>query len=125
MLILRLFLAAVSLSGAVFVDRKNRHDAVKVMEKAGDDMKKKGVSLGRAVFSLFGAYTSSDTMTRDRFHSGFFLRELDHHQPNLLCYLSRRVHSIWPFKLRYPSFLLSARIIIVSSMVDGGWSVGL
>ncbi|RXK36661.1 lysophosphatidate acyltransferase [Tremella mesenterica] len=35
----------VALSGAVFVDRRNRHDAVKAIQKAGDDMKKKGISL--------------------------------------------------------------------------------
>ncbi|EIW73132.1 hypothetical protein TREMEDRAFT_67225 [Tremella mesenterica DSM 1558] len=36
----------LALSGAVFVDRRNRHDAVKAIQKAGDDMKKKGVGLG-------------------------------------------------------------------------------
>ncbi|WVQ85206.1 hypothetical protein IAT38_007371 [Cryptococcus sp. DSM 104549] len=35
----------MSLSGAVFVNRKNRKDAVRALEIAGDDMKKKGVSL--------------------------------------------------------------------------------
>lgn len=35
----------VSLSGAVFVDRKNRKDAVQAMNIAGEDMKKQGVSL--------------------------------------------------------------------------------
>ena len=35
----------VTLSGAVFVDRKKRKDAVKAMDKAGDDMKQKGVCL--------------------------------------------------------------------------------
>lgn len=34
----------MSLSGAVFVNRKNRHDAVKALAIAGEDMKKKGVS---------------------------------------------------------------------------------
>jgi hypothetical protein len=34
----------VTLSGAVMVDRKNRKNAVAALEKAGDDMKKKGVS---------------------------------------------------------------------------------
>lgn len=34
----------VALSGAVMVDRKNRKNAVAALEKAGDDMKKKGVS---------------------------------------------------------------------------------
>jgi len=35
----------VSLSGAVFVDRKNNKDAVKLMNQAGEDMKKNGISL--------------------------------------------------------------------------------
>ncbi|KAL7420334.1 1-acylglycerol-3-phosphate O-acyltransferase [Cryptotrichosporon argae] len=35
----------MSLSGAVFVNRKNRKDAVRTVEKAGEDMKKKGISL--------------------------------------------------------------------------------
>lgn len=35
---------AVSLSGAVFVDRKNSKDAVKAMNAAGEAMKKQGVS---------------------------------------------------------------------------------
>jgi lysophosphatidate acyltransferase len=38
----------VSLSGAVFVDRKNSKDAVKAMNAAGEDMKKQGVSRCRA-----------------------------------------------------------------------------
>lgn len=33
------------LSGAVFIDRKNRKDAHKTVEQAGRDMKKRGVSL--------------------------------------------------------------------------------
>lgn len=36
--------SAVSLSGAVFIDRKNRHDAVKAFEQVADAMKTKGVS---------------------------------------------------------------------------------
>lgn len=36
----------MSLSGAVFVDRKNSKDAVKAMNAAGEDMKKQGVSSG-------------------------------------------------------------------------------
>lgn len=35
---------SVALSGAVFVDRKNRKAAVQALEQAGDDMKKRGVS---------------------------------------------------------------------------------
>ena len=35
----------VSLSGAVFVDRKNRKDAVQAMNVAGEDMKRQGVSI--------------------------------------------------------------------------------
>ncbi|KAK8844606.1 hypothetical protein IAR55_006453 [Kwoniella newhampshirensis] len=35
----------MSLSGAVFINRKIRKDAIKALEQAGDDMKKKGVSL--------------------------------------------------------------------------------
>ncbi|GHJ88009.1 hypothetical protein NliqN6_4411 [Naganishia liquefaciens] len=35
----------MSLSGAVFVDRKNRKDAVQAMNVAGEDMKRQGVSL--------------------------------------------------------------------------------
>ncbi|RSH89433.1 1-acylglycerol-3-phosphate O-acyltransferase [Saitozyma podzolica] len=35
----------LTLSGAVMVDRKNRKNAVAALEKAGDDMKKKGLSL--------------------------------------------------------------------------------
>ncbi|WWD22843.1 hypothetical protein CI109_107337 [Kwoniella shandongensis] len=35
----------MTLSGAVFINRKNRKDAIKVLEQAGDDMKKRGVSL--------------------------------------------------------------------------------
>lgn len=42
----------VSLSGAVFVDRKNRKDAVQAMNIAGEDMKKQGVSVNR--FFSFG-----------------------------------------------------------------------
>jgi 1-acyl-sn-glycerol-3-phosphate acyltransferase len=38
----------VSLSGAVFVDRKNNKDAVKLMNQAGEDMKKNGVSIAFA-----------------------------------------------------------------------------
>jgi hypothetical protein len=34
----------VSLSGAVFIDRKNRHDAVKSFNQVGQEMKKNGVS---------------------------------------------------------------------------------
>ncbi len=33
----------MSLSGAVYINRKNRKDAVRALEQAGDDMKKKGV----------------------------------------------------------------------------------
>lgn len=33
------------LSNAVFVDRKNRQDAVKTFAKAADDMKRKGMSI--------------------------------------------------------------------------------
>lgn len=35
---------AVTLSGAVWIDRKRSKNALQVMAKAGDDMKKKGVS---------------------------------------------------------------------------------
>lgn len=35
----------VSLSGAVFIDRKNRHDAVKAFDQVSKAMKDKGVSL--------------------------------------------------------------------------------
>lgn len=35
----------VALSGAVFINRKNRKDAVAAMQQVGVDMKKKGVSL--------------------------------------------------------------------------------
>ncbi len=49
----RLICLAVSLSGAVFVDRKNNKDAVKLMNQAGDDMKRKGVSSENKGFVLF------------------------------------------------------------------------
>lgn len=35
----------VTLSGAVFINRGNRKDAVRTVTQAGEDMKKKGVSL--------------------------------------------------------------------------------
>lgn len=41
----RPFQCAVSLSGAVWIDRKRSKNALQVMAKAGDDMKRKGVSL--------------------------------------------------------------------------------
>lgn len=34
----------MALSGAVFINRKNKHDAIKAFDQVGNDMKRKGVS---------------------------------------------------------------------------------
>lgn len=39
-----LFLAAVTIAGTVWIDRKKNKDAIKAMGQAGEDMKRKGVS---------------------------------------------------------------------------------
>ena len=44
----------MSLSGAVFVDRKNRKDAVQAMNIAGEDMKKQGVGAFSFRFGTVG-----------------------------------------------------------------------
>lgn len=44
----------MSLSGAVFVDRKNRKDAVQAMNIAGEDMKKQGVGVSHFPFEPVG-----------------------------------------------------------------------
>lgn len=88
----RCFFRTVSLSGAVWIDRKRSKNALQVMAKAGDDMKKKGVSLhfspplslNQQLSSFFLWLWETDSLSRIVFLAGLPLH-LPRRNPNQQC----------------------------------------
>ncbi|KAK4686994.1 lysophosphatidate acyltransferase, partial [Tremellales sp. Uapishka_1] len=97
----------MSLSGAVFVNRKNRKDAVKTMQQAGDDMKKKGVSLW--VFPE-GTRSSSANNALLPFKKGAFHLAVQAQVP-IIPVVCENYHRLFDGRTRMESGILRIRIL--------------
>ena len=98
------------------MDRKNRHDAVKALEKAGDDMKKKGVSLLPSKVCI-GLKNRSPCGSSQKAHA--------HPVPNRICCHSRKARSTLLFRPRCRSCRSCVRTITGSLTVVPGWILGI
>ncbi|ADV24659.1 lysophosphatidate acyltransferase [Cryptococcus gattii E566] len=97
----------MSLSGAVFVNRKNRHDAVKALAIAGEDMKKKGISLW--IFPE-GTRSSSPEPTLLPFKKGAFHLAVQAQIP-IVPIVCENYHRLFDGRTRFESGVLKIRVL--------------
>ncbi|OWZ45843.1 lysophosphatidate acyltransferase [Cryptococcus neoformans] len=97
----------MSLSGAVFVNRKNRHDAVKALAIAGEDMKKKGVSLW--IFPE-GTRSSSPEPSLLPFKKGAFHLAVQAQIP-IVPIVCENYHRLFNGRTRFDSGVLKIRVL--------------
>ncbi|ORY27361.1 hypothetical protein BCR39DRAFT_538480 [Naematelia encephala] len=97
----------MSLSGAVFIDRKNRKDAVKALEQAANDMKHKGVSLW--VFPE-GTRSSSAEPALLPFKKGAFHLAIQAQVP-IVPVVSENYHRLFDGRTRLDSGTLRVKVL--------------